>query len=935
MAVVLPLPTTTRVELVRVTKALFDAAPGYTYLTAFEEAAGQLGGVAGVVNALLPFATDKPNDAEAVADLIVNNLKLTGDVATAAKDYLVAQFQANPGNFGQVIVDAMNALATLVYDPVFGPAAQAFNASIAKAYAYSIDSANSTTDLTTLQAADEVETDESGQPVVPGQTFTLTTGVDNITGTSGNDTFIIDNTQAAKQLSVADQIDGAAGTDVAKIYQASGDAIDAVPLSAFSNVEKFYINNGTLTGGETLDISGKTEVTSLEIDSPTAIADNATFTIKGATGQSVTLKNIDGSTGGNDDILKVSGITDITISGWANTDQTVLDIGGTDTAVTLTSTGKASTLKKITNSGNKLESLTIKGDADLTANDAAVSFAAGKKSTVDASAFTGKLDLDLSGNQLDFTGGSGDTTIVAGSTDDTITTGAGNDNVTSGGGNDTIKTGAGNDTIKMTDSTTSNLTKDDVIDGGDGIDTIVVTETTLGANDKANAAGVSNVEVIDTDAAADVSVDFAGLSVFNIVKISGADTIQTATTGAAGTTSVTVTNAENEDVLVVAAARSGQHGDATKDGGDAINIQPKLDNGSNVATIKFEGAVTLDGGDGGAESVAGNNDAGNGGDGIDAAKIETLNIEVIGTGTTASTVAITGGNAGTTTAATNNATAGKDIIVESNGKVVLTSSLSAEADANGNPIVHNNINLGTVYGNNVEVDGSAFKGDITVTTAQGNTIIKGGEGDDTLTGAAGIDTISGGAGDDTIDGKVGADIITVGDGNDVVTVAVGESTTSAYDKISGFSLATTSWGGSGANDEASEFQSTGVAGNNADLLDLGGTLSIEADATNQTASATIDGSSTTFTYSVKNGILTVSNTGSAVLDTLAEWASVAGAVAASTNETLAFEFDGNTYVFSNQSTDILVELTGITGVAGIDVLANTGTVGGDGYIMIV
>jgi hypothetical protein len=165
---VLPLPPTTDVQIVRVVKALFDAAPGYTYLTAFKDFANANGGVAALANALVGV-TGKSGDA--LADLIVANLKLTGDAATAGKAYLAAQFAQPKANVGQIIVDAMNALAGLGNDPNFGAAANAFNASVAKAYAYSTNPANTTTELATLQQADEEQTNS-------GQTFTLTNGPD-------------------------------------------------------------------------------------------------------------------------------------------------------------------------------------------------------------------------------------------------------------------------------------------------------------------------------------------------------------------------------------------------------------------------------------------------------------------------------------------------------------------------------------------------------------------------------------------------------------------------------------------------------------------------------------------------------------------------------------------------------------------------------------
>jgi hypothetical protein len=205
---VLPLPPTTDVQIVRVVKALFDAAPGYTYLTAFKDFANTNGGVAALANALVGVTGKSGND---LADLIVTNLKLTGDAATVAKAYLAPQFAAPNANAGQIIVDAMNVLASLGNDPTFGAAANAFNASVAKAYAYSTNPANTTTDLATLQQADEE------QPVI-GQTFTLTPGTDRFNGTAGADILRgVAGTPVGVQdqttLNSSDVLDGADGDD--------------------------------------------------------------------------------------------------------------------------------------------------------------------------------------------------------------------------------------------------------------------------------------------------------------------------------------------------------------------------------------------------------------------------------------------------------------------------------------------------------------------------------------------------------------------------------------------------------------------------------------------------------------------------------------------------------------------------------------------------
>ena len=68
------------------------------------------------------------------------------------------------------------------------------------------------------------------------------------------------------------------------------------------------------------------------------------------------------------------------------------------------------------------------------------------------------------------------------------------------------------------------------------------------------------------------------------------------------------------------------------------------------------------------------------------------------------------------------------------------------------------------------------------------------------------------------------------------------------------------------------------------------------------------------TYTVKNGILTLSGAAASSIDTLGEWQTEAAAVAATVGDILAFEFSGNTYVFAeNGAADVFIGLVGVTG----------------------
>lgn len=151
-----------------------------------------------------------------------------------------------------------------------------------------------------------------------------------------------------------------------------------------------------------------------------------------------------------------------------------------------------------------------------------------------------------------------------------------------------------------------------------------------------------------------------------------------------------------------------------------------------------------------------------------------------------------------------------------------------------------------------------------------------------------------------------------------------------------------------ANPHLAQAAATAKGGAEADVLDLtGATIASDISAFTTGVLAgleAVDATSTEFTgkdislNSVK-GVLTLAGTDKGLVDTLAEWLVVANLAAESANETVAFEFGGKTYVFqqvtpANVDDDVLVELTGVTGVTGV-VLAGGGVAAAVDNIFII
>jgi hypothetical protein len=354
--------------------------------------------------------------------------------------------------------------------------------------------------------------------VPSGQTFTLTTGVDNITGTSGNDTIIADNTGTTAQLSAADQINGGGGTDTLKIYAASSDALESTVFGQLTSVENIYINNGTLTNNKTLDVSGLTGVTSIALDSPKAMGDGKAFTLKTAAGQAVSLTKVVGTAGGATSTFKLDGASDVTLNG-VGTDLT-LDLTSTGTALKLTTTGAASTIT-LANTGAALATLTVAGDKALN-----VTTSAGALKTVTSTA-TGDVTFNNAGGVVEnYTGGAGkDILTLVGANVKNVSTGAGNDQVTiltsALAAASTIDLGDGDDILIVPAGGLANLTSGAQLKGGDGTDRLVTKETAvLTAAQIAKINASSGFEVLGF-AANGSGVDVANLTSINKFYVEG------------------------------------------------------------------------------------------------------------------------------------------------------------------------------------------------------------------------------------------------------------------------------------------------------------------------------------------------------------------------------------------------------------------------------
>lgn len=95
-------------------------------------------------------------------------------------------------------------------------------------------------------------------------------------------------------------------------------------------------------------------------------------------------------------------------------------------------------------------------------------------------------------------------------------------------------------------------------------------------------------------------------------------------------------------------------------------------------------------------------------------------------------------------------------------------------------------NTGAIYVDNVSLT-AAITGGSTVSPANTNDVLFGGDGADTILGEAGNDTIDGGAGNDSLNGGIGDDLIIGGAGSDIIVGGFGDDSlvASAGDTVFG------------------------------------------------------------------------------------------------------------------------------------------------------
>ena len=411
---------------------------------------------------------------------------------------------------------------------------------------------------------------------------TVEVDIDDVNALTDSQITVADTSTATSTLSIA------AGTASADLSLADVDVIDVA----------FNANTSTLTVANNANVQ--------------ISADQTALTVAAASGTTNTLS----LTAADDEAAGQSAFTDITTTGFStvtvtNAEVDEDEIGTNDAAAMLVTTsdfGDADvTLAGGIGGLTVGTSLDTTGDVTLTGSgDVDMSAGAITADSVDASALTGDLDIQLDGvATVD--------TVTAGSGDDTITlataalttgayaidAGAGADNITIIDADAAIDGGTGTDTVTvaatadLSDNTDFSLANIEIVDiTTAGAATLTLSATQFATDNTfvllGNSAGAADVLAVDGTAAAD-TIDASGVTV-EIADVSlaldgaaGIDTI----TGSAEADSIT--GGDDADVL------SGGAGNDTFefDNVDDLAAGESIDGGEGTDILNFaSGAAT-------------------------------------------------------------------------------------------------------------------------------------------------------------------------------------------------------------------------------------------------------------------------------------------------------------------------------------------------------
>ena len=452
-------------------------------------AAANASGVDALFNALYTrdFGTMKVAD---VAKSIVTNVGITGTGVDAAVNYVSGQLTAS-ANKGATVVSILNAFSTLT-DATYGAAAARFNAQVAAAVSYAQTAGNQDA------AFDALATNA-------GAAFNLTNIADVATASvfNANQVYVPGGTNLINSLQNDDVLTGAGAADVLNAVLGNPNDNGVAEISPdLKGIETLNLRFDATSTSMILDMQDSVGAVNVNIS---RIADGKSATVKNiteATANKLSINNTNSPATGTVTFTYTDAATtpaaqavDLTLNN-ARTSGVVLQSATGNTgfeSITVTSSGAANSVGTFT--AQDVQTLTIKGDKDLslgttapttgaqgveaTRYGAGLANVSGSLTSVDASTLTGALSLTI-GTEID----------------------GALDNTSGLAVRETITGGTGSDTFRLSPGANvgGSTTNTDVINGGAGTDTIVVlggtSNITAGGTSTAPVANVRSIEAL-------------------------------------------------------------------------------------------------------------------------------------------------------------------------------------------------------------------------------------------------------------------------------------------------------------------------------------------------------------------------------------------------------------------------------------------------------
>lgn len=345
-----------------------------------------------------------------------------------------------------------------------------YNATTAAAYSYASNAANVTDSATSTTSANT------------GQSFTLTTNVDAVSGSANNDT-ISGLLGTSGTYSVGDNLAGGDGTDTLNLIAATGTDGNGglVTVNSVENINIRMLGTAYASAGDQVSMNAAEWTGVVSLSNASSLA-NTQLDVSGLADDTVVVLN------GNTDINVAFNNT----STGATANAVLVNAGSAGTATTIGSASATNTANfdfDQANSGLVTDvNLEVQGSLNLARIEAG----------------SGLANLTVTGT--------GNAALI---TDDKLTSfnasaAAGNIDITFEGASDVVAVGgAGNDTFRFGTTISNN----DSVNGGDGTD--VITLTMSGFNRNLNTSNVETATVTFNDNGA-VQASASTVATYNV-----------------------------------------------------------------------------------------------------------------------------------------------------------------------------------------------------------------------------------------------------------------------------------------------------------------------------------------------------------------------------------------------------------------------------------